>query len=35
MDLEKIRQNTAGTILQCSVPALVALVLTALADYGR
>ena len=30
MDLEKIRQNTAGTILQFSVPAIIAMVLTSL-----
>lgn len=30
MDLEKIRQNTTGTILQFSVPAIIAMVLTSL-----
>lgn len=30
MDLEKIRQNTIGTILQFSVPAIVAMMLTSL-----
>lgn len=30
MELEKIRQNTAGTILQFSIPAIVAMVLTSL-----
>ena len=30
MELEKIRQHTAGTILQFSLPAIIAMVLTSL-----
>ena len=30
MELEKIRQHTAGTILQFSIPAIIAMVLTSL-----
>ncbi|MDE5823723.1 MAG: MATE family efflux transporter, partial [Lachnospiraceae bacterium] len=30
MDLERIRQNTAGMILQFSIPAIIAMLLTSL-----
>ena len=30
MDLEKIKQNTIGMILQFSIPAIIAMVLTSL-----